>query len=150
MAISGSRRSQSAVPSTNHDDLDVIDVCSDSSGDKVPRFVGSPSVDSDATLSEETDAGSAVEGSPSLHKCYSCMFRDMLGLAGLQMPLPHRLCRSSSLIVCLLMACGCMRARGAHITAKLYGSTRDMSAHTQARSRSSAVSARMPPVMLVI
>ncbi len=62
MANAGIGRTQSAVPSTNHDGSDVVDVYSDSSGDKVPRLAGSPSVDSDATLSEESDAGSAMKG----------------------------------------------------------------------------------------
>ncbi len=49
------------VPSTESDHSNVIDLCSDSSGDKGPP-ADRPSVDSDATLSEANDAGTAAAG----------------------------------------------------------------------------------------
>ncbi len=50
------------APLADNGDSDVIDLCSVSSCDENGRAVGSPSVDSDATLSEESDTDSAVEG----------------------------------------------------------------------------------------
>ena len=43
-------------------DSDVIFANSNSSCESTARLVGSPSVDSDATLSEASDAGPAVAG----------------------------------------------------------------------------------------
>ncbi len=61
MANAGNGRLRSAAPSASHIHSDVVDLCSDSSGDKATRLAGSPSVDSDATLSEESDADSAAK-----------------------------------------------------------------------------------------
>ncbi len=148
MANAGNGRSQSAVPSANHDDSDVIDVCSDSSSDKAARLAGSPSVDSDATLSDASDAGLAVKGCRLLLECHSCIVREMLGPIVAQMQSSQRLCRSWNLRVCLLMVRGCIHARGARIAAKLYRSTKYMSAYTLVRNRSSAASARTLQVKL--
>ncbi len=51
-----------AIASSESDDSDVIDLCSVSSCEKDGQAVGSRSVDSDATLSEASDADSAAEG----------------------------------------------------------------------------------------
>ena len=50
------------APLSDNGDSDVIDLCSVSSCDEDGRAVGSRSVDSDATLSEASDADSVVEG----------------------------------------------------------------------------------------
>ncbi len=139
MANAGYGRSGSAVPSANHVDLDMIDICSDSSSDKAARLEDSPSVDSDCLLSEESDAGSAVKGNRLLFISYLGVVRDVLGSMVVQAQSLHRQCRIRNLSVCLLTVCGCMHARGAHFKAKLYGTTRHMSVRTRARSRSSAV-----------
>jgi hypothetical protein len=62
MADTRQAHPRSALASSKSEDSDVIDLCSDSSGDKKTRLVGSPSVDSDATLSEASDAGPVVAG----------------------------------------------------------------------------------------
>ncbi len=79
-----------------------------------------------------------------------CMFRDMLWTMVVQAPLLHRLFRSWSLAVCLLMARGCMHAHGARIAAKHANSTITTNACILVRSRSSAMSARMLQAELVI
>jgi hypothetical protein len=53
---------RSAFASSECEDSDVIDLCSVSSCDEDGRVVGSLSVDSDATLSEASDADSVAEG----------------------------------------------------------------------------------------
>ncbi len=50
------------IASAKSDYSDVIDLCSVSSGDEDGRAVGSPLVDSDATLSEASDTDSVAEG----------------------------------------------------------------------------------------
>ncbi len=62
MADTRQAHPRSALASSECDDSDVIDLCSVSSGDEDGRSVGSPSVDSDATLSEAIDTDSTVEG----------------------------------------------------------------------------------------
>ncbi len=65
MADTHQALSRPEVASSECEDSDVIDLCSVTSGDEGGRAVGIPSVDSDATLtslSEASDADSAVEG----------------------------------------------------------------------------------------
>ncbi len=50
------------APLADNGDSDVIDLCSVSSCDGDGQAVGSPSVDSAATLSEASDAGPAAAG----------------------------------------------------------------------------------------
>ena len=50
------------IASSESEGSDVIDLCCVSSGDEDDRSVGSPSVDSEATLSEASDAGPAAAG----------------------------------------------------------------------------------------
>ncbi len=63
MADTRQAHSRSASASSESEDSDVIDLCSVSSCDEDSRAVGSPSVDSDVTLSEASDTDSVAEGS---------------------------------------------------------------------------------------
>ncbi len=62
MADARQAHSRPGSASSGREDSDVIDLCSVSSGDEDGRAVGSRSVDSDATLSEASDAGPAAAG----------------------------------------------------------------------------------------
>jgi hypothetical protein len=62
MADARQAHSRPGSASSGSEDSDVIDLCSVDSGDEDGRAVGSPSVDSDATLSEASDAGPAAAG----------------------------------------------------------------------------------------
>ncbi len=62
MADTRHSHSRSALASSESEDSDVIDLCSVSSCDEDGRAAGSPSVDSDATLSEASDTDSMAEG----------------------------------------------------------------------------------------
>ncbi len=52
------------APFVDNGDSYVISADSNSSGESTARLVGSRSVDSDATLSEASDAGPAAAGDP--------------------------------------------------------------------------------------
>jgi hypothetical protein len=135
-----------AAIDSNDDKPGIDNFCSVRSGDEAARVAGSAVTNSDVTVSEESDSGSGGKGELALD-ALDFGSHILIAKALMQMRLCMRVglfftLRRWTPIMWLLVACGCMHALDARISAKRFGCIALMSAHTLVRSRSSAASAR--------